>query len=253
VEFLHLLRTVFYLIPIIGAYTILAGTSSVVSMLWDPTGCAAHRVAQIWGRAILWTTGVRVEVRGLELLTPGATYIFVANHQSIYDIPVVFHCLRYQLRIIAKESLGRFPFIGMHLRRTGHILVDRQHPDRGAILRHWKSLLQRSLSLIVFAEGTRSADGQVGRFKPGAFVPAIQAGLPIVPVAIVGSRYVMRKGYLTTRPGFVEMTIHPPVRTDTGDWEQTVDGARRLASHVQQIVADTVTASEKARTPWPSR
>ena len=101
------------------------------------------------------TTGVRVEVRGLEQLTPGATYVFVANHQSIYDIPVLFASLPFQLRIIAKESLGRFPFLGWHLRRTGHMLVDRRRPNRAAIFAWARSLPARGLSLIVFPEGTQ--------------------------------------------------------------------------------------------------
>ena len=94
------------------------------------TGCA-----RAWSWLILKTTGVRVTVEGLERITPGTTYVFVSNHQSIYDTPVVFASLPYQLRIIAKESLARFPVLGWHLKRGGHLFVDRQHPDRAGILR----------------------------------------------------------------------------------------------------------------------
>ena len=130
----HLFRTVFWLIPAIAVYTIVLGTLSLGSTLVGGHGLFAHWCARAWSWLILVTTGVRVEVRGLDQLTPGATYVFAANHQSIYDIPVMFGSLPFQLRIIAKESLGRFPFLGWHLRRTGHMLVDRRRPDRAAHL-----------------------------------------------------------------------------------------------------------------------
>ena len=93
--------------------------------------------------------------------------MFISNHQSIYDIPVIFASLPFQLRIIAKDSLGHFPFLGWHLRRAGHLLVDRSNPDRSRILIRWRHLGDR-ISLIIFPEGTRSADGHVGRFMAGA-------------------------------------------------------------------------------------
>ncbi|MGE3884921.1 MAG: lysophospholipid acyltransferase family protein, partial [Vicinamibacterales bacterium] len=206
----HLLRTVFFLIPAIGLYTIVLGTLSVGSSFLDRSGYFAHGCARLWAWLILATTGVEVEVRGLERLKPGKTYVFVSNHQSIYDIPVIFWWIPFQLRIIAKESLGRFPMLGPHLKRTGHMLVDRSRPDKSGIFGWANALTSKGLSLIVFPEGTRSPDGRVGVFKGGSFYLAMQAGLPIVPLSIVGSRHVMRKGQLTTRPGFVTLTVHEP-------------------------------------------
>jgi len=122
----HWWRTVFYLIPLITIYTIVLGTLSLASSLFQKTGYFAHWCARTWSRLILATTGVRVEVAGLDRLDRNTTYVFVSNHQSIYDTPILFWSLPYQLRIIAKESLGNFPFLGWHLRRTGHMLVDRR-------------------------------------------------------------------------------------------------------------------------------
>ena len=135
----HWWRTVFYLIPAITLYTALLGTLSLGSSLFDKSGYFAHWCARTWSRLILATTGVRVELVGLDKLVPGRTYVFVSNHQSIYDIPILFWSLPYQLRIIAKQSLGRFPFLGWHLRRTGHMLVDRRRPARAVFL--WASRL----------------------------------------------------------------------------------------------------------------
>ena len=201
------------LIPLIGVYTIVLGTLSLLSSLFDSRGYVAHWCARSWARLILMTTGVSVAVEGLDRVTPGGSYVFVSNHQSHYDTAVLFACLPHQLRIIAKDSLGSFPFLGWHLRRTGHILVDRRKPDRAAIFRWADRLLAQGLALIVYPEGTRSEDGRVRRFKPGSFQIALQSGLPVVPVSIVGSRHVMRKGELTARPGVVYLVVHDPIDT----------------------------------------
>jgi 1-acyl-sn-glycerol-3-phosphate acyltransferase len=233
----HWWRTVFFLIPAIGVYTAVLGTLSLASSAFDRRGHFAHGCARAWSWLILATTGVSVELRGLDQLVKGKTYIFVANHQSIYDIPVVFASLPYQLRIIAKESLGNFPFLGWHLRRSGHLLVDRRNPDRTGILKRWRALVGQGLSLIIFPEGTRSQDGKVGIFKPGSFLLAIEAQLPIVPLSIDGTRYVMRKGRLTTCPGHATLVVHAPIETSGLE----VGEARELAGRVRAIVSGATT------------
>ncbi|MEZ5421203.1 MAG: lysophospholipid acyltransferase family protein [Vicinamibacterales bacterium] len=181
--------------------------------------------------------GPRVE--GLQHLTPGATYVFVANHQSIYDIPVLFGSLPFQLRIIAKDSLGRFPFRAGTC--AGHMLVDRKRPDRAGIFAWATALPSRGLSLIVFPEGTRSRDGRVVPFKAGSLVPAVQTGIPIVPLSVIGSRHVMTKGQLTTRPGDVRLIVHPPLATHAVR-EPNPEAMRALAAEVREIVRGEVDA-----------
>src|ERR671914_1521729 len=174
-------RTVLFLIPAISLYTVVLGSLSILSTFIDRRGHAAHWCARAWSWLILATTGVEVTVSGLERVKRDQTFIFVSNHQSIYDIPVIFASLPFQLRIIAKESLGRFPFLGWHLIRAGHLLVDRRNPNRSAILNRWRRLVGDRLSLIIFPEGTRSVDGRVGRFKAGSFLLAVEAGPTIGP------------------------------------------------------------------------
>lgn len=235
----HWWRTVFWLIPTIAIYTVVLGTLSLGSSLLTRRGYFAHRCARVWSWLILATTGVRVQVRGLERLQPGTTYVFVANHQSIYDIPVIFASLPYQLRIIAKDSLGSFPFLGWHLSRTGHLLVNRRNPDPRAVFNWANGLTAKGLSLIVFPEGTRSADGRVGPFKGGSLYPAVQAGLLIAPISVAGSRHVMKKGRLMTCPGEVELTIHDPIPTVAAA-EPNIREVRALAARVREIVAADV-------------
>jgi 1-acyl-sn-glycerol-3-phosphate acyltransferase len=238
-------RTVFFLIPTISAYTILLGTLSILSTFADRRGRAAHWCARAWSWLILATTGVEVSVNGLERVAPDRTYVFVSNHQSIYDIPVIFASVPFQLRIIAKESLGRVPFLGWHLRRAGHLLVDRSNPDRSRILDQWRRLVSDRISLIIFPEGTRSGDGRVGRFKAGSFLLALEAGLTVVPLSISGSRHVMTKGKLATRPGHVTLEIHEPivaVRIES----PTIADARDLAARIEAIVRGGVTVIQPA-------
>ncbi|HUR33907.1 MAG TPA: lysophospholipid acyltransferase family protein [Vicinamibacterales bacterium] len=237
----HWWRTVFYLIPAISAYTIVLGAASIASSIFDSRGHFAHRCARAWSWLILKTTGVRVRVEGLDRIVPGTTYVFVSNHQSIYDIPVIFASLPFQLRIIAKESLARFPVLGWHLRRGGHLFVDRRHPDPSGILQRWRSLVKDGLSLIIFAEGTRSMDGRVARFKAGSFLLALQAGLPVVPVAVVGTRHVMQKGRLRTEPGDVQLIVHDPIHPPAIEAPGVRD-AKRLADQVHAIVSAAVAA-----------
>src|SRR6202158_1124418 len=210
----HWWRTVFFLIPAITVYTIVLGAISIVSSLFDRRGYFAHGCARAWSWLILETTGVRVSVEGLDRLTPGRTYVFVSNHQSIYDTPVIFASLPYQLRIIAKQSLARFPVLGWHLKRGRHLFVDRRRPDRAGLLKRWRTLVSEGLSLMIYAEGTRSADGRVARFKAGSFLLAIEAGLPVVPIAVIGTRRVMPKGRLRPEPADVTLVVpdplHPP-------------------------------------------
>jgi 1-acyl-sn-glycerol-3-phosphate acyltransferase len=241
----HRLRTIFFLIPAIALYTLAFGAMSIASSFFEKSGYFAHWCARTWSRFILVTTGVRVDVTGLEQLDPAGTYVFVANHQSFYDIPILFWSLPHQLRIIAKESLGQVPVIGWHLRRTGHMLVDRSRPDRAKIFDWAARLTKNGLSLILFPEGTRSVDGRVGKFKAGTFFLALDANLRVVPLSIVGSRHVMLKGRIATYPGRVKLIVHPPIDT-TG---MSSRNAREFAERVRQIITPEAESDMAVRPP----
>ena len=240
----HWWRTVFFLIPVIGLYTIALGTVSIASSFIDRSGDLGHRCARAWSWLILRTTGVRVHVSGADRLDPARSYVLASNHQSIYDIPVLFSALPLQLRIVAKASLGSFPILGWHLRRTGHLLVDRSNPGAG-IVEKMRRLVSESHSLIVFPEGTRSVDGRVGRFKKGSFLVAIDAGLPVVPVSVSGSRHVMRKGRLMVCPGDVRVVVHEPIPSTGVDRADVI----AFANHVSDIVRRGVDAHGGAPAP----
>src|SRR6185436_941355 len=145
----------------------------------------------------------------------------------------------YQLRIISKASLAWFPVLGWHLRCGGHLFVDRRRPDRPGVLGRWRAMVSEGLSLLIFAEGTRSREGRVARFKAGSFLLAIQAGLPIVPLSVIGTRQVMPKGRLRTEPADVRLIVHDPIQPPLVD-APTIQDAKRLAERVHAIVSAAV-------------
>jgi 1-acyl-sn-glycerol-3-phosphate acyltransferase len=154
---------------------------------------------------------------------------------------VIFSALPFQLRIIAKASLARFPVLGWHLTRGGHLFVDRRSPDRSGILRRWRALVAEGHSLIIYAEGTRSADGRVARFKAGSFLLAIEAGLPVVPLAVIHTRRVMPKGRLRTEPADVMLVVHDPIEPPALAHPTSRD-AKELADRVHTVIGRTVAA-----------
>ena len=233
----HWWRTVFYLIPAIALYTAVLGTLSLFSVLIDRQGHLAHRCARAWAWLILKTTRVSVAIEGLDDLPHDQPYLFLANHQSIYDIPVLFLYLPFQIRILAKASLGRIPFLGGHLRRSGHVLVDRSNPGNSTMLQI-KELIRQKVSILVFPEGTRSEDGTVARFRAGIVLLAIEAGLPIVPVSVEGTRHVMLKGRLMTCPGHVRVRVLPPIATAGYEPRKARELARVIERQVRTGVED---------------
>lgn len=227
--------TALVLVPTIAAYTIVLGTASLLSGLIDGRGIWPHRCAQLWARLILITSGVRIDRRGRPLPAAGESCIFVANHSSIYDVPILFTALPRQLRIMAKAALGYVPFIGWHLRRGGHVLVNRTNPGAG-IFKRMQRMARSGASLVVFPEGSRTIDGAVQRFKGGIFLLAIENGLPVVPVSVSGSRIVMPKGRFMVCPATVDVTVHAAIPTRG----LSRDDARALAERVRGIVGSAV-------------
>jgi 1-acyl-sn-glycerol-3-phosphate acyltransferase len=241
----HWWRTVFFLIPAIAVYTILLGIVSLGTRPFDRDGHFAHRCARWWSRAILATTGVHVTLAGVPVPPVNESCIFVSNHASFYDIPTIFATLPQQLRLMAKDNLGRVPFIGWHLRWTGHLLVDRKNPG-ASIFKRMQRLTTQGASLLVFAEGSRTRDGRVGKFKGGVFLLAIENGWPIVPLSVVNSRAVMPADRLMTCPADVTLIVHDRIPTK----DLTREDARALASRVQSVVASGV--PDGSAVPSPS-
>ncbi len=180
---------------------------------------------------LIFFSGMRVRVEGLERISPETSYVIASNHLSLMDTPLVLAHIPLQFRFLAKESLFGVPFIGGHLRRAGHFAVPRGDV-RGplkAMAEAARAVRESGISTLVFPEGGRSG-GQLQELKDGAAYIAIKAGAPVIPVAIHGTREVLPAGSLVVRPGKVLMRIGEPIPTDG----LTLQDRSRLTSEIRE-------------------
>src|SRR5436190_16843488 len=175
------LRSLLFTDPLIVVLTILMGTVSLVTTFFDSTGRRPHKIARKWARMLLSVSGVRVTIERLEKIDPDGPYVFVANHRSYMDTPVVLGSVPVEFRFFAKKGLFLIPFLGTHLKRAGHLPVVRgdarasvKSMTLGAhLIQEWQ------ISMLLFPEGGRTEAG-AREFKEGAAYIAIKAGVPVV-------------------------------------------------------------------------
>jgi 1-acyl-sn-glycerol-3-phosphate acyltransferase len=167
---------------------------------------------RLWGRSLLAAAGVRVRLHGLEHARTHDPCIFIANHQSMVDVWVMLTFVPPNTRFVAKRELFRIPIFGWALAASGCIPIDRGHRSLAIrSLRQAGERIRAGRSVVLYPEGSRSRDGRLGPFKKGAFHVAVQAGVPVVPVAITGSHDVLPPGRLRVRPGPVDVFVEPPI------------------------------------------
>lgn len=197
----------------------------------------ARDIARVWGRFLARCAGIRVSVEGGEKLQEGASYIFAANHQSQFDIPILAGFMKADICWMAKKELFEIPVFGRTMLTSGFIPVDRSH-GRQAM----QSLLEAAkriaggTSVIIFPEGTRSPDGHLQDFKSGAMVLAIKAGVPLVPVAIIGTHKILPKGKLLAQAGEVIVRVGEPIDTKPYGTKQKQELAQRLRAEVAALL-----------------
>ena len=167
-----------------------------------------------WAKTILWGTGVKVQILGLSNIDRKKAYIFIPNHLSFFDIFSLLACLSVDFKFVPKEELIRIPILGWSMKRAGYISIDRSSPAKARrILEQAVERIKRGTSLVMFAEGTRGYDGRLQPLKRGAFQLAMASGVPVVPVAIKGTREIMPKGSFTMRKGSIVIQLEKPIET----------------------------------------
>ena len=213
-HWLSRLRSYFLWDPLIWIYTIILGALSLLCSLFDFSGKVQHGFARLWSKMILGTIGAKVEVEGLERIDTSKAQVYVVNHLSALDIPVLYLHLPFQFRILAKKELFRYPFMGWHLRRSGQIPVVLENPRASMrSLNLAVAALKEGKSLVIFPEGGRSPDGQLHAFMGGAFYAAIKAQVNVVPIALVGTYEVLKMNTWHVKPGPIQMLVGGAIST----------------------------------------
>ncbi|HUB81584.1 MAG TPA: lysophospholipid acyltransferase family protein [Bryobacteraceae bacterium] len=211
---MSLLRSTLFSIPLIVLSTIVMDLISMAVSFFDRSGNLPHHLARAWGKMLLAVSFIRVHGEGIEKLDPQANYVFVSNHASYMDIPALLSTLRHQFRFFAKKGLYQIPFLGWHLRWAGHLPVDRSNARASlkSMSEGARIISQRHISVLLFPEGGRSPRG-LRDFKEGAAYIAIKAGVPLVPIAIVGLRELLPMGSGHIRSGRITVRIAEPIPT----------------------------------------
>ena len=236
------IRSVLWMCPLIGLSVFVMGSISLAASLFDSSGRLQHRVAVAWARMVLRICMVRVDVLGAEKLDPQQPYVFCSNHFSLIDTPLMFGSMPREFRILARDNLWKIPFLGWHLNRAGHIPVARESPRAAARnIREAADRVRNGVSILLFPEGGRTRQLNMRRFKPGAAYIAIQAGVPIVPMALVGTRDILPPSSSHLHPGRAELRVGEPI--DTAGF--TNRDARSVIERAQQEVA------KLAGVAWP--
>jgi 1-acyl-sn-glycerol-3-phosphate acyltransferase len=234
---------VFLLVQAPLALLLTAGYAVVAcaAALADRSGRKTRELGGAWSRVLLRLFRVAVHVAGREH-APAGPAVYAANHASALDILIVFGYLPADFRIVYKNSLSLVPLVGWAIRLGGHVPIDRRNAFRARrSLDAAARRIRGGTSVAVFPEGTRSPDGSVRRFKRGSFGLAIEAGVPIVPVSLVGVKSVVPRGLTSLRPGAVRVVLHPPVPAAG----RPPDEAEALAEEVWRIVAASCSDLER--------
>lgn len=205
------------MLPLLVISTILASLAVGIGSMLGGGKWWGYYPAKCWGKFVCWITLVKVTVKGQENIDAKKPYVFVANHQSAYDIFAVYGYLGHNFRWLMKKSLEKIPFLGWGCKRAGHVFVDNSTP---AAVRETmataRKQLQKDMSITVFPEGSRSWDGKMIQFKKGAYLLAVQFNLPIVPVTIDGAFDVMPRFEKLPKWGHIKITIHKPIEVPEG-------------------------------------
>ena len=213
--------------------TIILGIPVMLAGLLSRTGNLAFSISKLWAYTMLAVSFVRTEIKNKAKILKGRSYIIISNHQSLFDIIALVTTLGIQYRWFIKKEVLKIPIFGYALYASRNIFIDRSN-TASAIESINKGIdrLPKGVSVMVFAEGSRSPDGQIHEFKKGGFVTAVRRKISILPVTVNGSRRVLPKGSLVVKPGKIQVVIGDPI--DTSGY--TADAVQELIDKTRQAV-----------------
>jgi len=225
--------------PLVVILTLLFSSLTVIfSILVNPR-FASRVFGATWARWLARLTPISVTVEGGENADPERSYVVISNHQSMYDILVIYGWLALDLKWVMKKELRKVPGIGIGCEKAGHIFIDRKNPKQAKItLEEALQRLGNGIGILFFVEGTRSMDGRLLPFKKGAFRTAMEQQLPLLPVTLIGTCDILPNKTVSLFPGSARMVIHPCIETrgmDTSQLDELINVSRKvIASAIPQ-------------------
>ena len=222
-----------------AVWTSIFGLLGIFASLFESNkGKTLGHCARLWGKFILFFTGVRYSVSGLENLDPKGSYIFACNHASGIDVPLAFAGLPYWLISIAKIELKSVFILGWVMKTAGHIFVDRKRSENAisALEKSKVSLINNPKSILLFPEGTRTMDGKLGLFKRGGLMLSVDTGIPIVPVGLIGTFGMLKKGTWSFKNQPLEIRIGTPINSEVFSNDSKNNLAKYVKSQVNTLL-----------------
>ncbi len=221
--------------PFLASTTLFFGSATIVLSVFLPSRWVSLICGTFWSRLNAWLTPMPVKVTGRENVDPQQSYVVVANHQSFYDVFVLYGFLGIDFKWVMKQEMRSIPGVGIGCEKVGHIFIDRSNRKAAlASIKSAQSKIGNGTSVVFFPEGTRSRDGALQKFKKGAFRFALDLDLPILPVTIVGTREVLPSDSLDLLPGKVRLIIDEPILVDGLDGKDIP----RLMEQVRSVFED---------------
>ena len=223
-----------FFLPFVFIDTILFGVIAVLVSTLVNQRIGSYFGGVVWSRLNAFITPMFVKVSGRENIQKGRSYVIISNHQSLYDIFLIYGWLGIDIKWIMKKELARIPGIGFGSKKVGHIFLDRSNP-RVALesLNEAKRKLVNGTSVVIFPEGTRSKTGEIGTFKKGAFKLALDLELPVLPITLSGTKDILPTGTIDVKPGKAFMVIHESIDIH----QHTEESLKDLMAHARAVVA----------------
>ena len=200
----------------IALHTFICSILAMIFSIIDRSHTLYFKLSKYFSWGVLWLSGIKLDVKGIENFDKNKTYVFVSNHSSQYDIVTLQKVIPNRMAMIFKKELGKIPFFGWQLKMGPYIMIDRENFEKAmkSIEEAKEKMQKQNISIVVFAEGTRSKTGEIQPFKRGAFRLATKVGYPIIPTTIIGSNKIMPKGTYKLKKGIIKVFFDKPITSE---------------------------------------
>lgn len=230
-----MIKSIFFIINVV-LWTFLLGTLAILLGFIDKKGKLISFGIRCWSKILIFFSGVKIKIIGLENLKKDKNYIFASNHESNFDIPLIFSSINLHLVSIAKKELKKIPIFGWAMKSGQHIFIDRFNKIEAlnSLKLAKNSIIKNPRSIIIFPEGTRSFDGKIKQFKKGGLSIAFDLEMDVVPIAVCGTRNVLKRGSIFIKPCLIQLRIGKPVNINQWKNKKKID----FANYIQKKVMD---------------